>query len=162
MAKIAIIMGSMSDKDKVKAAVEILHNLGIDCSFNIFSAHRTPLELAEFIKEVDENDDFEVIIAAAGMSAALPGVIAAQTVKPVIGLPLSGSILDGMDALYSIIQMPPGIPVATVGINAAKNAALQAASIIALHDANVRKALISYRAEQKDKVLKADKELQSQ
>lgn len=162
MAKVAIIMGSMSDKDKVKPAVDMLHDLGIDCSFNIYSAHRTLAELTEFIKEVDKSNEFEVIIAAAGMSAALPGIIAAQTIKPVIGVPLSSSVLDGTDALLSITQMPPGIPVASMGINAAKNAALQAASIIALHDEAVQKALLSYRLEQKDKVLKADEELQSQ
>ena len=155
---VAIIMGSKSDTEKVKPAVSMLDELGISHCLKIYSAHRTPVELAEFIKEVDESDEFEVIIAAAGMSAALPGVIASQTVKPVIGVPLSGSVLDGMDAVLSMLQMPPGIPVATVGINAAKNAALQAASIISLHDEDVRKALLNYRADQKAKVLAANEE----
>lgn len=158
--KVAIIMGSKSDREKVQPAIDVLEGLGIPYSVNIYSAHRTPKELEEFIKAVDEDYQYEAIIAAAGMSAALPGVIAAYTIKPVIGLPLKGSSLDGKDALYSMVQMPPGIPVATVGINAAKNAALQAASIIALHDASVRKALLDFRAKQKADVLAANDEFQ--
>ena len=124
----------------------------------MFSAHRTPDELCSFINETKDNGT-EVIIAAAGMAAALPGVIASQTVLPVIGLPISGSVLDGMDALLSIVQMPPGIPVATVAINGAKNAAYLALQIIANKHEVVKNKLILDREEMKKAVLEANEKL---
>ena len=118
----AIIMGSTSDLAKVEPAVKILKEYGVTVDVRCLSAHRAHLGLSTFIEEANNNGT-EVIITAAGMAAALPGVVASQTVLPVIGVPLSGSVLDGMDALMSIVQMPSGIPVATVAINGSKNAA---------------------------------------
>ena len=126
--KVALIMGSKSDYSKVEPAINLLKNFDVEVNVRCFSAHRTPNELSEFVKECN-NDGTEVIIGAAGMAAALPGVIASLTVLPVIGLPISGSVLDGMDAFLSIAQMPPGIPVATVAINGSKNAAYLALEI---------------------------------
>ena len=160
MATVAVIMGSKSDTKKVQPAVDILEYFNIPYSWRILSAHRTSKPLENHIQEIDEDPEYKVIIAAAGMSAALPGVIAAQTVKPVIGIPLSGKVLEGMDAVLSMLQMPPGIPVATVGIDAAKNAGLQAVSILAAYDEAVRIKLCEYRKNQADEVLKADRELQ--
>ena len=114
--KVAIIMGSTSDLPKVEPAISILKNYGVEVNVRCLSAHRAHLGLSSFIKET-ETDGTEVIITAAGMAAALPGVVASQTVLPVIGVPIAGSNLDGMDALLSIVQMPSGIPVATVAIN---------------------------------------------
>ncbi len=132
--KAAVIMGSTSDLAKVEPAIDILKKYGVEVNVRCLSAHRAHAGLSEFMKEVNENGT-EVVIAAAGMAAALPGVVASQTVLPVIGVPLSGSVLDGMDALMSIVQMPPGIPVATVAINGSKNAAYLALQIIAVkHD----------------------------
>lgn len=155
--KVAIIMGSGSDEEKAIPAIQMLESLGISCSVNVFSAHRTHMELSNFVEELDANPECEVIIAFAGMSAALAGVIASGTIKPVIGVPVSSSVLDGVDALLSTVQMPPGLPVATVGINASKNAAIQAASIIALHDSEVKTALLNFRISQKENVLKVNK-----
>ena len=121
--KVAIIMGSTSDLNKVEPAISILKDYGVEVNVRCLSAHRAHLGLSNFIKET-ETDGTEVIITAAGMAAALPGVVASQTVLPVIGVPISGSTLDGMDALLSIVQMPSGIPVATVAINGSKNAAI--------------------------------------
>lgn len=151
--KVAIIMGSKSDFPKVKPATEMLDELEIPYTLKVFSAHRTPKELGDFIEEVDNSDNYKVVIAAAGMSAALAGAIAAKTIKPVIGIPISGSKLDGMDALLSTVQMPPGLPVACMGIDASKNAALQAASIIALNDADLADSLRTFRTMQSQKVL---------
>ena len=130
--KVAIVMGSKSDLPKIEPAILILKEFGISTQVRCLSAHRTHHELCEFMDEVNNNGT-EVIIAAAGMAAALPGVIAATTVIPVIGVPISGSTLDGMDALFSICQMPPGIPVATVAINGGKNAAYLALQIMKAH-----------------------------
>ena len=127
--KAAVIMGSTSDLDKVTPAVTILKDWGVDVKVRCLSAHRAHKELSEFMDEIN-SDGTEVVITAAGMAATLPGVVASQTVLPVIGVPLSGSVLDGVDALYSIVQMPSGIPVATVAINGAKNAAWLALQIM--------------------------------
>ena len=132
--KVAIIMGSTSDLPKMEACVDILKNYGVEVNVRCLSAHRAHAGLSAFIEET-AHDGTEVIITAAGMAAALPGVVASQTVLPVIGVPLSGATLDGMDALLSIVQMPSGIPVATVAINGGKNAAYLAMQIMAIkHD----------------------------
>ncbi|MBO3842397.1 MAG: AIR carboxylase family protein, partial [Candidatus Brockarchaeota archaeon] len=119
MAKVAVVIGSKSDEELGKNIVSFLENFGIECDYRILSAHRNPEELREFVK----NSDAEVFIAVAGLSAALPGVMASETVKPVIGVPKEVK-LGGLDALLSIVQMPPGIPVATVGVDNWKNAAV--------------------------------------
>ena len=159
--RVAVIMGSKSDLNKVEPAINLLKEFGVSVDVRCYSAHRTPEELIEFVNVANVNGT-EVIIAAAGMAAALPGVIASKTVLPVIGLPISGSTLDGMDALLSICQMPPGIPVATVAINGAKNAAYLALQIIANKHDNIKQKLISDRAEMKKTVLKANEEISKQ
>lgn len=156
--RVAIIMGSMSDFAKVEPAVSILKRYGVSVDVRCYSAHRSPVELGEFIDKANENGT-EVIIAAAGMAAALPGVIASMTILPVIGVPISGSNLEGMDALLSIVQMPPGIPVATVAINGSKNAAYLALQIIAVKNPTVKEMLLNERMEMKVNVLKANEEL---
>lgn len=142
--RVAIIMGSTSDMAKVEPAVGILKDYGVSVDVRCLSAHRAHAGLSRFIEEANGNGT-EVIIAAAGMAAALPGVVASQTVLPVIGVPLSGATLDGMDALLSIVQMPSGIPVATVAINGSKNAAYLALQIIAVNNASVREKLQAER-----------------
>ena len=156
--RVAIIMGSMSDFAKVEPAVSILKRYGVSVDVRCYSAHRSPVELGEFIDKANENGT-EVIIAAAGMAAALPGVIASMTILPVFGVPISGSNLEGMDALLSIVQMPPGIPVATVAINGSKNAAYLALQIIAVKNPTVKEMLLNERMEMKVNVLKANEEL---
>jgi 5-(carboxyamino)imidazole ribonucleotide mutase len=146
MPRVRIIIGSKSDQEQGDRIREMLDKLGVDHDFYISSAHRNPERTATLAKYA-EKDGVKVIIAAAGMAAALPGVLAAQTVLPVIGVPLSGSPLNGADALYSIVQMPPGIPVATVAINGGKNAAILAAQILALSDENLRHRLEQFREE---------------
>ena len=156
--KAAIIMGYTSDLSKVEPAVGILKNYGVEVNVRCLSAHRAHLGLSEFIEECN-NDGTEVIITAAGMAAALPGVVASQTVLPVIGVPLSGSVLDGMDALMSIVQMPSGIPVATVAINGSKNAAYLALQIMAVKHDEIRKQLLAERKEMEQAAMKANAEV---
>ncbi len=156
--KAAIIMGSTSDLPKIEPAVEILKDYGVDIKVRCLSAHRAHAALAEFIDEINE-DGTEVIITAAGMAAALPGVVASMTVLPVIGVPLSGSVLDGTDALYSIVQMPPGIPVATVAINGGKNAAWLALEIMAIKHEDVRQRLLIERKNMAEAAEKANAEV---
>ena len=151
-------MGSTSDLPVMEKACKLLDELHVPFEVNALSAHRTPAEVESFAKGAKERG-LQVIIAAAGMAAALPGVIAANTTLPVIGVPVKGSVLDGVDALYSIIQMPPGIPVATVGINAAQNAAILATQMIALTDAKVADKLAAYKESLKEKIVKANEEL---
>ena len=160
MKKVAIIMGSKSDMPVVEKGLETLEKFGIKTEIRILSAHRTPDEVAAFAKSARERD-FACIIAAAGKSAALPGAVAACTTLPVIGLPIKSSFLDGLDSLLSMTQMPSGIPVATVGTDAAQNAALLAAQIIGVTDENVEKALCRYKDEMKKKVLEADSSMKS-
>jgi len=155
---VSIIMGSTSDLPVMEKAAKFLDEMEISFEMNALSAHRTPAEVESFAKGAKERG-LQVIIAAAGMAAALPGVIAANTTLPVIGVPVKGSVLDGVDALYSIIQMPPGIPVATVGINAAQNAAILATQMIALTDAKVADKLAAYKESLKEKIVKANEEL---
>jgi 5-(carboxyamino)imidazole ribonucleotide mutase len=154
--QVAIIMGSTSDWDVMSNASKLLDKFGIEHESRVLSAHRTPKQLEEFIVEA-ENNGIQVFIAGAGLAAALPGVVAAQTTIPVIGVPLIAGSLDGMDALMAIVQMPPGIPVGTVAIGkpGAINAALYAISIMALKDESLAKQLKNYRAEQAEKVLSA-------
>ena len=156
--RVAVVMGSKSDLVKVEPAINLLKDFGVHVDVRILSAHRTPRELEAFIDEANHNDT-EAIIAAAGMAAALPGVIASQTILPVIGLPISGPVLDGMDALYSIVQMPSGIPVATVAINGSKNAAYLALQIIALKHNVVKEKLLKDRLDNAKKVLEANEEV---
>lgn len=157
--KAAIIMGSTSDLPKVEPAVGILKDYGVEVKVRCLSAHRAHEGLSSFINECNE-DGTEVIITAAGMAAALPGVVASQTVLPVIGVPLSGSVLDGMDALMSIVQMPSGIPVATVAINGGANAGLLAAKILATSDEALLAKLKEYSKELKEQVQAKDARLQ--
>ena len=158
--RVAIIMGSTSDLPKVEPAIVVLKNYGVQVDVRCFSAHRTPKELETFINEANSNGT-EVIIGAAGMAAALPGVIAAQTVVPVIGVPISGQTLDGMDALMSIVQMPSGNPVATVAINGSKNAAYLALEMIAIKHNEIKELLLNEREEMRKQVLKANEEVMS-
>ena len=155
----AIVMGSTSDLPKVEPAINILKSYGVTVDVRCLSAHRAHAGLSAFIDEANKNGT-EVFIAAAGMAAALPGVVASQTVLPVIGVPLSGSVLDGTDALLSIVQMPPGIPVATVAIDGAKNAGLLAVKILAMSDSSYLSKLKDYSEEMKQQVVEKDKKLQ--
>ena len=156
--KVAIMMGSTSDMAKVEPAVGILKDYGVEVNVRCLSAHRAHLGLSEFIETCNQ-DGTEVIITAAGMAAALPGVVASQTVLPVIGVPLSGSVLDGMDALYSIVQMPSGIPVATVAINGSKNAAYLALQIIGVSHKEVKDKLLAERKQMEENAMKANQEV---
>lgn len=156
--KVAIIMGSTSDLPKVEPAISILKNYGVEVNVRCLSAHRAHLGLSSFIKET-ETDGTEVIITAAGMAAALPGVAASQTVLPVIGVPIAGSNLDGMDALLSIVQMPSGIPVATVAINGSKNAAYLALQIMAIKHSEIKEGLLKERKQMEADAMKANDEV---
>ena len=156
--KVSIIMGSTSDLPILNKAATFLNDMKVPFEMNALSAHRTPAEVEKFARTAKERG-IEVIIAAAGMAAALPGVIAANTTLPVIGVPVKGSVLDGVDALYSIIQMPPGIPVATVAINGAMNAAILAVQMLALSDTDLAETFAAYKEGLKKKIVKANEEL---
>jgi 5-(carboxyamino)imidazole ribonucleotide mutase len=155
---VSIIMGSTSDMPVMEKAMAFLNEQKIPFEVNALSAHRTPEAVEDFAKNAAQRG-IKVIIAAAGMAAALPGVIAASTTLPVIGVPIKGSVLDGMDALYSILQMPPGIPVATVAINGAMNAAILAMQILALSDADIAVRFADYKASLCKKIEKANEDL---
>lgn len=150
-------MGSTSDLPVMEKAAKILDEFGIDFEMVALSAHRTPSEVESFAREA-EGRGVQVIIAGAGMAAALPGVIAANTSVPVIGVPIS-STLQGMDALLAIVQMPPGIPVATVGIDGAQNAGLLAVQMISVGDAALRRRFAEYKENLKSKIVKANAQL---
>ncbi|NDV47680.1 5-(carboxyamino)imidazole ribonucleotide mutase [Paludibacter sp. 221] len=156
--KISIIMGSTSDLPIMEKAAVLLNEFEIPFEMNALSAHRTPREVESFATQAQDRG-IEVIIAAAGMAAHLPGVIASMTTVPVIGVPISAS-LDGMDALLAIVQMPPGIPVATVGINASLNAAILAVQMLAVGDKNLQKKLAEYKENLKKKIVEANEQLQ--
>lgn len=156
--RVAIIMGSTSDLPKLEPAIDILKSYGVAVDVRCLSAHRAHAGLSAFIDETKTNGT-EVIIAAAGMAAALPGVVASQTVLPVIGVPISGSTLDGMDALLSIVQMPPGIPVATVAINGGKNAAYLALQIMAVKHDEIKNGLLKHRVEMEEAAIKTNEEV---
>lgn len=155
LKKVGILMGSDSDLPIVKKATDMLTLLEIPFEVHVYSAHRTPLEAAEFTKNARANG-FGVLIAAAGMAAHLAGAVAANTTLPVIGIPCKGPVLDGMDALLATVQMPTGIPVATVAINGSANAALLAAEILALSDDTLAEKLIEKRESDRLAVLKKD------
>jgi len=150
--EVGIVMGSDSDLPIMEVAVKVLKEFGIGYEVKVLSAHRTPNQHAEYSRTAIDRG-LKVIIAAAGGAAHLPGVTAAQTTLPVIGVPIKGKTLEGMDALLSIVQMPPGIPVATVAINGAKNAALLAVSIIALVNSNIQTKLIDYKKKMENESL---------
>ena len=154
---VSIIMGSTSDLPVMEKACKWLEQYEIPFEVNALSAHRTPAAVEKFAKEAKERG-IKVIIAGAGMAAALPGVIAASTSLPVIGVPIKG-MLDGLDAMLSIIQMPPGIPVATVGVNGAQNAAILAAQMMALGNEEIAKKVEAWKATLGQKIEKANKDL---
>ncbi len=154
---VSIIMGSTSDLPVMEKAAKLFDDFEIPFEMNALSAHRTPAEVEDFAKGA-QNRGIRVIIAAAGMAAHLPGVIASMTTLPVIGVPVN-STLDGMDALLAIVQMPPGIPVATVGINASLNAAILAVQILANSDEKLQQKLADYKEDLKKKIVKANEEL---
>ncbi|GAA3657849.1 5-(carboxyamino)imidazole ribonucleotide mutase [Asaccharospora irregularis] len=155
--KVAVIMGSKSDYPKLEEGINLLEKYGVEVVSRALSAHRTPKQLAEFLEEIE--DDTDVIIAAAGKAAHLPGVIASHTLIPVIGLPIKSSTMDGLDSLLSIVQMPKGIPVATVTIDLGLNAALMALQIMTLKYPKLKENLKLYRKEMEQKVLEDDKNL---
>ena len=159
MKKVAIIMGSDSDLPVVTPAIKQLKELGIETEVRVMSAHRTPDAAHDFAKSAKDNG-FGVIIAAAGMAAHLGGVLAASTTLPVIGIPCMAKAFDGMDALLATVMMPPGIPVATVGVNAAKNAALLAAEILAVGDDALGEKLVQMRKDMAQQVEDKDRALQ--
>lgn len=154
---VSIIMGSTSDLPVMEKAAQFLNDMQVPFEINALSAHRTPSAVEDFAKNAASRG-IKVIIAAAGMAAALPGVIAANTTLPVIGVPIKG-MLDGLDAMLSIIQMPPGIPVATVGVNGAQNAAILAVQMLSLSDAELAERLAAHKDGLKSKIEKANAEL---
>lgn len=156
--KVAIVMGSTSDLPKVEPAIDILKKYNVEVNVRCLSAHRAHRGLSEFVNEANNNGT-EVFIAAAGMAAALPGVVASQTVLPVIGIPISGSNLEGMDALLSIVQMPPGIPVATVAINGSKNAAYLALQIMGTKHEEIKAKLLMEREDMEKAAMNANEEV---
>ena len=157
--KVSIIMGSTSDMPVMEKAAQILNDFKIPFEINALSAHRTPEEVEKFAKNAASRG-IRVIIAAAGMAAHLPGVIASMTTLPVIGVPINAS-LDGLDSIFSILQMPPGIPVATVGVNAAQNAGILAAQILATSDEQVNNEITRFKEGLKKKIVQANEELKN-
>ena len=153
--KVGIVMGSESDLPVMSEAKKVLDELGVACELRVLSAHRTPEEAGAFAREA-EGRGLGVIIAGAGLAAHLAGAMVAQTILPVIGVPLAASSLGGLDSLLATVQMPPGLPVATVAIGGAKNAGLLAAAILALSDAELSARLKARRSQMRDQVLAAD------
>lgn len=156
--RVAVVMGSDSDLPVVQIAIDTLRKLGIGVEAHVMSAHRTPARACEFASKARENG-FGVIIAAAGKAAHLAGVLAAHTTLPVIGIPIKSSTLDGLDALLSTVQMPSGIPVATVAIDGAKNAALLAAQMLGIYDGEVASRLTEQKAEMEREVIEKDEKM---
>lgn len=159
--KVAVIMGSNSDFPVVKSAVTELKKYGVEFECRVMSAHRTPVEAAEFADKAKENG-FGVIICAAGMAAHLAGVIAGHTTLPVIGIPMKSAVLEGMDALLATVMMPPGVPVATVGINGAKNAGILAVQMLAISDEELAQKLADEKIKMAEGVRQKDIELQEE
>ncbi|MGL6105844.1 5-(carboxyamino)imidazole ribonucleotide mutase [Romboutsia sp.] len=155
--KVAVVMGSKSDYPKLEEGIVLLEKYGVEVAVRALSAHRTPKQLMEFLGEIEDNTD--VIIAAAGKAAHLPGVIASHTLIPVIGLPIKSSTMDGLDSLLSIVQMPKGIPVATVTIDLGLNAALMALQIMSIKYPVLKENLKAYRKEMEEQVIEDDKNL---
>lgn len=156
--KAAVIMGSDSDLPVVRKTIEVLKTFEVDFEINVISAHRTPDRAAEYAKQAEDNG-FEVIIAAAGKAAHLPGVLAAFTTLPVIGIPIKSSTLDGLDSLLSIVQMPSGIPVATVAVDGAENAGLLAVQILSVKYSYLRDKLKAHKEKMKQAVMEKDKKV---
>jgi len=161
LALVSIVMGSESDLEVMRPCAELLGALGIPHETRIMSAHRTPDAVAEYAAGA-AGRGLKVLIAGAGAAAALPGVVAAHTALPVIGVPIDATALRGVDALYAIVQMPSGIPVATVGIDGAKNAAVLAARILALHDDEIARRLDEMTSDQARKVLETDRRVREE
>ena len=155
---VSIIMGSTSDLPVMEKACQFFEEMEIPFEVNALSAHRTPQEVSDFARQA-QGRGIRVIIAGAGMAAALPGVIAAETPLPVIGVPIKGSCLEGLDATFAIMQMPPGIPVATVAINGAQNAAILAMQMLALANDTLMQKLVAYKQGLKKKIVKANEDL---
>ena len=160
LKKVAIIMGSDSDLPVLQKTIDTLVSFDVPYEVHIYSAHRTPAEVATFISNAEENG-FAVIIAAAGMAAHLAGAIAANTILPVIGLPIKSAGLGGMDALLSTVQMPSGIPVATVAIDGGTNAAILAIEMLALSDIDLHEKLVQYRCKNKQTVLQKNADIEA-
>lgn len=158
MAKVAIVIGSISDKDVVMPAYDILRKYGVEVEFRVMSAHRTPHIAATFADGLIKNG-FEVVIAAAGKAAHLAGVIAGHTTLPVIGLPIKSSTMDGLDSLLSVVQMPNGIPVATVAINGGLNAGILALQILSIKYQDIAVALVKYKKTMEEGVMSDDAKL---
>lgn len=161
MAQVAIVMGSNSDLPVVKGAIDKLKEFGVDFEAHVISAHRTPYQAEEFAKGAKEKG-VKVIIAAAGKAAHLGGVIAAYTTLPVIALPIKSSLMDGLDSLLSMVQMPSGIPVATVAVNGADNAGILAVQMLALSDSGLAGKLEKFKADMADSVMAKDAKLQEE
>ncbi len=161
MAQVAIVMGSNSDLPVVQGAIDMLKSFGVDFEAHVISAHRTPAKAEEFAKSAKENG-VKVIIAAAGKAAHLGGVIAAYTTLPVIALPIKSSFMDGLDSLLSMVQMPTGIPVATVGVNGSDNAGILAVQMLALSDEKLSEKLEKFKADMAAAVDEKDKKLQKE
>ncbi|NLZ67512.1 MAG: 5-(carboxyamino)imidazole ribonucleotide mutase [Spirochaetales bacterium] len=159
MKKVAIIMGSDSDLPVVQKTVDRLVAFNIPYTCHVFSAHRTPIQASQFAKDAI-NNGYGVIVSVAGMAAHLGGVLASYTTLPIIGIPVAGKTLDGMDALFSTVQMPPGVPVASMAINGGENAAVFAAQILALNDEELREKLVLYKANMEEKVLIKNKDIE--
>jgi 5-(carboxyamino)imidazole ribonucleotide mutase len=157
---VAFLMGSDSDYEKLKSGFDVFDRFGIGCTAHVLSAHRTPAAAHAFAASVEENG-YQVILCAAGLAAHLAGVIASETILPVIGIPVEGGPLKGIDALLATVQMPSGVPVATVGISNATNAALLAVQILARSDARLAEALRAYKAEMAEAVADKNKRLQA-
>lgn len=155
MKKVALVMGSKNDLAAVKPAYDILVKFGIECTVRVLSAHRTPHQASEFASSA-RSEGYGVIIAAAGKAAHLAGVVAGHTTLPVIGLPVLSSTLDGLDSLLSVVQMPSGVPVATVAINGAVNAGLLAVQILSISETSLADKLADYKAEMEKQILKDD------
>ncbi len=161
MAKVAVVMGSKSDLSAVKPAVSVLRSFGIEVEVRVISAHRTPEEAHEFASSAVANG-FEAIICAAGKAAHLGGVFAASTTLPVIGLPIKTDMMGGLDSLLSIVQMPSGIPVATVGVNAGENAGILAAQILGVKYPEIAAKIAEYKLKMKEKINSDDAAVQSE
>ena len=156
--KVAIIMGSATDWGVMKSAVDTLKNFGVEFEVTVASAHRTPQRVQDFVK----NSDAQIFIAAAGMAAHLAGVVASLTIKPVIGVPINSEPFKGFDSLLSTVQMPSGVPVATMAVNGARNAALFAIEILAINDDELAKKLIAYREQMAETIELKDKNLKKE
>jgi len=158
--KVALIMGSDSDFPALKPTVRVLKDFGIECDVNVISAHRSPKRAEDFSKNAKDNG-YGVLICAAGKAAHLAGVMAANTALPVIGIPMKSSTMDGLDSLLSVVQMPKGIPVATVAIDGAENAALLAVQILAVNDVDLYKKLLKYKQKMAEDQLIKDAEIKA-